>query len=336
MKWVTFSIVWLLAAAALAQSSGQEPAPEEPEPEAGQPEQPGPTAGELNARLRSPTLTVVEARSLGRELYDMGRFVDAERAWLVAYALDPAPELYVAVASARQAAGDEAAAVTALQKYLELRPEAPDRPAIEASIAMLEKAPAKLLIRTQTPGRSILLDGQPTGRTTPVELLLPPGEHQIVVAGNGQKIGERTVTLAFGEQRELLFEAEADVLAPSPEALVPSVEGPGPDEDTALPTSVWVTSGVAGAALLTGTALGFAALRKDQAYRENPSPGIAEKGDRMALFADVSVGIAAGAAVTALVLYLTGRQERDRDSGQVAFEARADRRGAVVQTSWEF
>ncbi len=336
MKWVTFSIVWLLAAAALAQPSGQEAPAAEAGLEDGPVEPPGPTAGELNARLSSPTLTVAEARALGRELYDMGRFLDAELAWLAAYALAPAPELYVAVAGARQAAGDETGAVAALRKYLELRPEAVDRPAIEARIATLEKAPAKLLIRTGTPGRSILLNGKPTGRTTPVELLLPPGEHQVVVAGNGQKIGERTVTLTFGEEREVLFELEAATYESSPAPLGPSVEDDRPSEDKAVPTSVWVTSAVAGAALLTGTGLGFAALRKEQAYRESPSAGLAKKGDRLALFADVSFGIAAGAAVTALVLYLTGREQQKRDSRQIAFHGWADRHGASVRARWEF
>ena len=335
MKWVTFTILWqLLAAAALAQSPEREP---EAEPEGVEKEQLGPTTGELTARLSSPTLTVAEARALGSQLYDMGRFVDAERAWLVAYALVPAPELYVAVASARQGAGDEAGAVAALRKYLELQPLAPDRPAIEARIATLEKAPAKLFIRTEAPGQSVLLDGKPTGRTTPAELLVSPGEHHIVVAGDGRTIGERTLTVAFGEERELLFGPEADAYAPSPPVTaVPSSADAAPDDDKAVPSSVWVTSAVAGAALLTGTALGFAALGKEQAYRDNPSPGLADKGDRLALFADVSFGIAAGAAVTALVLYLTGRKERARDRERAAFHWQLDRRTAAVQARWEF
>ena len=74
-------------------------------------------------------------------------------------------------------------------------------------------------------------------------------------------------------------------------------------------TLVWVTSGISGAALITGTVLGFLALSEQSEFDESPSNEIADRGERFALMSDISIGVAAAAAVTGLVLYFGGNDD---------------------------
>src|SRR5690606_4388952 len=93
---------------------------------------------------------------------------------------------------------------------------------------------------------------------------------------------------------------------PEPEALpeVPSVDlNPKLKAEGMLP--VWVATGVAGAGLVTGVILGGFALKQKADFDVRPREATADKGERLALFADVGFGIAAAAGITALVLYFT-------------------------------
>ncbi len=96
-------------------------------------------------------------------------------------------------------------------------------------------------------------------------------------------------------------------------------------EELTARRAVWALSGVAAASLLTGTILGFTALKQEQDYRNNPNLETADKGERLALFADVSFGIAALSAITALTVFLTTKNKkkrRERATARLGFETR--------------
>ena len=105
--------------------------------------------------------------------------------------------------------------------------------------------------------------------------------------------------------------------------------------DKAVPTSVWVTSGVAVAALVTGTVLGVVALKQEKDFNDDPTERGADRGDRIALFADVSFGVAAGAAITSLALYLTSRKKRKQAEARNV-SVQVGPRGAGLNASVEF
>ena len=93
----------------------------------------------------------------------------------------------------------------------------------------------------------------------------------------------------------------------------PSATTDDPEEPTTTPpptdpsTGVWVTTAIAGVALVTGTIFGFLALSKQSDFDAMPTSGTANDGETFALVADLSFAVAAVAGITAIVLYATER-----------------------------
>ncbi|MCZ6806634.1 MAG: PEGA domain-containing protein [Deltaproteobacteria bacterium] len=281
-----------------------------------------PSDEELTALLEGLTMTAPEAYELGVRLFEAKRYEGAERAWMRSHALSPNPALLVAIADTRQRRGDEPGTVAMLERYLTERPDAPDKLSVEARIATLLKTPATVVVRSDEEGHAILVDGKPIDKKTPAEIELAPGAHTLIVVGDGQHVGEKSVQVGYGERKELVFTAAT----PSE----PVVEEAEPEDDfeqeeRTARRAVWALSGVSAAALLTGTILGFTALKQEESYRNNPTLETADKGKRLALFADVSFGIAALSAITALTVFLTTKNKkkrREQDTARLRFETR--------------
>jgi hypothetical protein len=95
--------------------------------------------------------------------------------------------------------------------------------------------------------------------------------------------------------------ADDDPVGNSPEEeREPAVEPLRPHE-----TALWLTTGTAGLALISGGVFGLTALSEQSRFETNPSSQAKRRGEARALAADVSFGIGAAAAVAALLLYLT-------------------------------
>lgn len=293
---------------------------------------PLPSDEELTALLESPTMTAPEAYALGVRLFEAKRYEAAEDAWTRSNALSPNPALLIAVADTRQRRGDEPGTVAMLEQYLAASPEAPDRVSVEARIATLLETPATVVVRSDEEGHAILLDGKPIDRKTPAKIELEPGEHTLVVVGDGQQVGEKTIQVGYGEQRDLVFTSttpsEVVVEQGEPE------DGFEQRERTAR-RAVWALSGVSAAALLAGTVLGFTAIKQEQKYRENPTLETADKGDRLALFADVSFGISALSAITAFTIFLTAKNNKKRRE-QATARLRFETRGLGAAATFRF
>jgi hypothetical protein len=103
---------------------------------------------------------------------------------------------------------------------------------------------------------------------------------------------------AFGDEGSEDGDEADEVLVPT-EATVSTDPSAG----------VWVTTAIAGVALVTGTVFGFLALSRQSDFDASPSPSraTADEGEAFALVADLSFGIAAAAGITAIVLYATER-----------------------------
>ena len=101
------------------------------------------------------------------------------------------------------------------------------------------------------------------------------------------------------------------------------VEQAAPDleieaENKTAKRAVWALTGIAAASLVTGTALGATAFKREQDFQDDPSQELADRGNRLALFADVSFGIAALSAIAALTVYLTHKNQKKRRERQQA------------------
>lgn len=289
----------------------------------------------LAAQLDDPATTASDAYDLGVRLFEARRYEAAEQAWLRAYSLDRDPKLLVAVADARQRRGDEPGAVAMLEQYLRERPDAPDRPSVEARVATLLQSPARLVVQSEDSGHAILLDGVPTGKTTPATLEVAPGAHTVLVVGEGRQVGEQTVRVGYGELKELAFtrDTPSEVIVEQSDEAKLQAQLAREKEHTTIRRAVIATGSIAAGALVSGTILGVRALRDERAYRDDPSAQRADRGERLALFADVSFGLAALSAITSFTLFMThkNKRKRERDTAWLRIETRGAGASATIR-----
>ncbi len=114
---------------------------------------------------------------------------------------------------------------------------------------------------------------------------------------------------------ELHKAREAAAAAVAEEPVVeeePEPPPPAPARRNVKP-AIWTLTGVSAASLVTGTVLGILALAEQDDYRNNPTKDKADRGERLAIFADVTFGVAVVTGITALVLHLVSR-DRKKDS----------------------
>jgi hypothetical protein len=294
---------------ALAAVAGAQPAAEASEVA------PLPSDDALAEILSNPVTTAADAYELGRRFFEEKRYEAAEQAWLRAFALERDPKLLVAVADTRQRRGDAPGAVAMLEQYLVERPDAPDAESISVRIASLLKSPAVLLVRSEQVGLAILLDGVPSTKKTPVELEVDPGVHIVVVVGDGKQLGEKTVQVGYGEVRELDFGARetSEVVVKQSEEAKLAAQLTIERQDQTIRRAVISTGSIAAASLVAGAVLGGLALRQDKDYQTNPTKHAADRGARLALFADISFGLAALSAITSFTLFMTHKNKRKRE-----------------------
>jgi len=273
---------------------------------------PLPSDDELAQLLLNPVTTAADAYELGRQFFEARRYEAAEQAWLRAFELKRDPTLLVAVADTRQRRGDEPGAVAMLEQYLVERPDAPDADSVNVRIANLLKSPAVLLVRSKEVGLAILLDGVPSRKKTPAELEVDPGVHVVVVVGDGKQIGEKTVQVGYGEVRELDFSAPAlsDVVVKQSKDAELAAQLAVEREDQTIRRAVIATGSIAAASLVTGAVLGGLALRREKDDRNNPN---ADRSQQLALFAELSLGLAVLSAITSFTLFMTHKNKRKRE-----------------------
>jgi tetratricopeptide (TPR) repeat protein len=243
----------------------------------------------------------------GRTLFAEAKYADARAAFQQAYDAVPNPIVLVSIGECQLRLGNYEDAHDAFTRYLAGRPDAPDRADVESKLADIVAMPATLVITTVPAGATLKVDGQASGKVTPAELSLPRGPHTLELTLAGHTAITEPLTAKAGVRHEL--HAELQPLPPPPAPVVQAPQPP-PPEPTGPPTeALWITGIVGAAGLITGTVLGFVALSERSDYDANPTAESADRGERLALFADVAFGIGAMGALTAIVLYVTSDDE---------------------------
>ena len=147
------------------------------------------------------------------------------------------------------------------------------------------------------------------------------------VAAN-RAVTREAILIDEGEDPGAKFESVAPRLLPAAEVRVADVV-PSPSPSAAprrgrgrhFTTGVWIAGGVSIAALIAGTAFGLSALSEhgsleddgcDVTYCSDVDSRV-DKMDSRALFADISFGVAAGAGIAAIILYLRSGSEAPVD-----------------------
>jgi tetratricopeptide (TPR) repeat protein len=270
---------------------------------------PGP---EATARAR-------KAYALGQELFRKGDFTAALSSFEQAYQAVPNPVVLLSIAECQVRQGSYEAAVASLDRYLTERPQAPDRAQVEAQIGKLREKPAFVTVESTPPGAAIFVDDVDTGKKSPADLELKPGTHAIELRVEGFKPDRRDVTLPIGGRETLSIVLDLD-RPPPPTPVAEPTPPPAPTEEqdsAATRKAIWVATGLAAAGLVTGGVLGGLALKSKKDFDDAPSEAKADKGERLALFADVGFGVAVAAGVTALVLALTDSKKTESETARV-------------------
>lgn len=306
----------------------------------------------------------------GQALFREGRFVESQARFEAAYAAVPNPIVLLSVAETQERQDNLAASVVTLERYLRERTDAPDRDAVQTRIAQLRSRPARVHVMTAPSGAAITVDGQSTGRVTPADIEMTPGDHAVSVSLSHYDTARQSITTTFGARQELHLTLNQ---TPARQTIAPPVEAtpvteptqvePGepidvqPTEDTTplAPvtdetdasanegsgnTAAWVFAGVGGAALVAGTVLGFMAMSAASDFDATPTTALADRGDRFALLADIAFATAGAAAVTSLILVATHDDEEPAASNtasvrvQVAPQLGRNQGGVMARISF--
>jgi tetratricopeptide (TPR) repeat protein len=274
----------------------------------------------VTVQAQSPAQQRAHARELytnGQQLFRQGDFGGAQRAFEEAYRAVPNPVVLLSIAECYVRMEQYQKAIDTFRSYLSERSNAPDRPQVEAQIQALEKKPATLTVQSNVGGSTIAVDGRDSGHVTPAELSLAAGSHSVAITHDGYVPAEQTVTLTPGSRDTLRIMLTAEQLPAVSEAPTPE-PAPVASSDRHGTPAVWTAMAFTGAGVVVGSVLGGLALKKKHEFDKAPTKQLADKGERLALFADVGFGIAIAGGVTALVLYLTSGKKAEPAADQPA------------------
>ena len=291
----------------------------------------GPPADDTQAKAR-------EHYSNGKALYEKGSYADAMAEFQTAYDLKPHPSVLKSIAECKVQMGDLPGAIAMFEKYL-ADPTSTKKEDVQAKLTELKAMMARVEITSDPAGASLLVDGAATDKVTPAAIDLSPGEHHVVLNVDGYQPLEKSLTLAKGEQGKIAvnFATEGTSTAPKTEtALVdpfaneggaPPKGGTVESESEGPPAAFWIAAAVAGVGLVSGTVFGTLALgdqndfkdKKDADAPRGDLQDIKDSGERNAIIADVSFGVAAAAAVVGIVVLVVHKKgEEKADAGASA------------------
>ena len=268
-----------------------------------------------------------EAFAAAQKLYQQARYADAAAKFEEAYAIRPHPTIQYNIGRCLEQLGDLPRAMRSYRDYLRLMPDAPDKNAVNASVANLErklqdKGVQQVLVYAEPANAVITVDGKTLGGS-PSSVELPPGNHTVNVTAAGHEPMQRSFVLSAQRSIELSFslKSTSPVVAATDKPVAPVFtpnEFPPPPPPlvsattTPLPRKprlfTWLAGGAALAAAGTSVGLYAAANGEVVQLRAMERPGAEQqkyvtRAESLQTGSTVAAAIAGGAAVTALVLF---------------------------------
>jgi len=263
-------------------------------------------ASTIGAGARAADDPRAQSRALftsGAAALDDGRPSDALRAFESAYALFPHYATLYNIGLCERALGHPLEASTSFRKFLDDGGDA---------IAAEQRATAERLLResearvavvrfTAPPSARLVLDGRAIEGAS---ARLDPGSH--VVEGSADGYAPRRVSFdADAGGRPVIDLGLARASEPRPVAPAKDAAATPPDGESRSDAKVWVSAGIAGAALMTGVVCGVIALGDSHVYND-PATSDDEaarrksRGQTLRIVADASFGLAILAGGAAL------------------------------------
>jgi tetratricopeptide (TPR) repeat protein len=272
----------------------------------------------------------------GKALYEQGKYADAMAEFQTAYDLKPHPSVLKSIGECKVQIGDIPGAVATFEKYL-ADPAATKKDEVQAKITEIKAMMAQVEISSEPKGAGITIDGSVTDKVTPATIELTPGEHAIVLNSEGYEPLEKPLTLAKGARSKVAIDfakegkstkavTETALVDPFAEegGAAPAEGGAIENEKEGPPAAFWIAAAVAGVGLVSGTVFGTMALGDEDDFNQkkkaNPDEtkdlsNIKDSGERNAIIADVSFGVAAAAAIVGVIILLTDKVDEKIEAG---------------------
>src|SRR6201999_2932864 len=140
-------------------------------------------------------------------------------------------------------------------------------------IAELAATPATLSLTSMPAGASIVIDGQPTGKTTPAQLPIARGDHQVEIlpAGSGPTRVSGAARLGARHELEVVLKP-----LPPPPPVAPPPSTATISERGSPEAALWIPVIVGAAGIVTGSVLGFLTLAEQSDFDSNPTADSAD------------------------------------------------------------
>lgn len=264
-----------------------------------------------------------------QKLYKQARYAEAISKFEDAYAVRPHPVIFFNIGKCYEQLGETAKALRSYRDYLRLAPDATDKETVSDAIANLErrlreKGVQQLMVFSDPPTARIAVDGKDLG-TSPASVELVAGNHSLVVSAEGFEKVTRSFVMQTARATEMTITLRPVARDSTPPLVsdAPRVESPTTLETSKSLTNpavvntteakkgrVWtyVAGGFAVASLgvAVGMGVGANSAADDLRARERPqteAQALHDQAQTLATGANVSYGVAAVAAATAVVLF---------------------------------
>jgi hypothetical protein len=248
----------------------------------------------------------------GKSLYEDEKYAEALVEFQTAYDAKPHPVVLKSIAECKALTGDVAGAIETLELFL-AAPITPGRDKVMERLEELRTMVGTVEVKSEPPGAKIVIDGQDTEKVTPAIITVNFGQREVVLTVQDYEPVTKTTTPEKGARSTSVFVNFAEEgVSTIPVVVAPVGPVPGPEQYPEVKAdkpgphpAFWACMAVAGVGLVSGTVFGTMALADEKDYNDHPTEAKKEAGERNALIADISFGIAIAAAVAGTVVLFT-------------------------------
>ena len=163
----------------------------------------------LSEQQEQQLVGLIEA---GKQAYDRGEFDQSLARFREAYDIYQHPDIIYRIALCHERLGEDQQAVQFYRQFLTLAPQAPERPRIEKTIAVIEARIAKSEIRitTSPAGATIFIDDEANGIAgySPTALAVKPGNYTLIVQKDGFEPLRELVTVSAGQSVQVRYQLD--------------------------------------------------------------------------------------------------------------------------------
>lgn len=271
--------------------------------------------------------------------YDVGNFEASLESFQRGYDIYPHPDILYRMGLCYERLGEDAAAVRLYREFLEKVPNAPERPRIEKTIAIIESriSRSEIRISTDPEGATVYIDDKANGASgyTPTALPISPGNYRIIVEKEGFESVEELVAVESGQILQLRYQLTGGRKSQSKQQNTePSTLNSNTPKVVAL-VAVGAASGIASGIFFSGYSTAskdLDILDRKRAADKNSVSRQQYDDQQTSVYTNLTLGVVtAGVAVGALVwAYILWNDE----PAKVAMPTMGWQEGPQVGMSW--